>query len=326
MNNVLAVDIGGTHFRVGLFDEGGRRLLVSEGDTSREDGRDWMLDEIRGRARELVEKTDRPVKACGASFGGPVDFDRQRVLSVHTPGWQNFALGEWLERTLGLPSRVDNDANCGGLGEHRYGAGRGAGSMVYVTISTGIGAGIIIGGRALRGRDNLAGELGHIPVSESGALCSCGAKGCLETFCSGNAIADRGRDWARRRPESIDRVLEISGGTPDQVTARSVVLAALEGDSVARSIVQESARWLGRALLTVIRILDPDRIVLGGGVALAGSVLLDPVRDTMREFGSPSIGYSTEIVLAELENYSPLYGAAAMALDLAEQQETGSTA
>ena len=131
MNNVLAVDIGGTHFRVGLFDEGGRRLLVSEGDTSREDGRDWMLDEIRGRARELVEKTDRPVKACGASFGGPVDFDRQRVLSVHTPGWQNFALGEWLERTLGLPSRVDNDANCGGLGEHRYGAGRGAGSMVY---------------------------------------------------------------------------------------------------------------------------------------------------------------------------------------------------
>ena len=104
------------------------------------------------------------------------------------------------------------------------------------------------------------------------------------------------------------------------------MLAALEGDSVARSIVQESARWLGRALLTVIRILDPDRIVLGGGVALAGSVLLDPVRDTMREFGSPSIGYSTEIVLAELENYSPLYGAAAMALDLAGQPETESTA
>jgi len=326
MNNVLAVDIGGTHFRVGLFDEGGRRLLISEGDTSRVDGREWMLEEVRRRARDLVEKTDLPVKACGASFGGPVDFARQRVVSVHTPGWQDFALGEWMVRTLGLPSRVDNDANCGALGEYRYGAGRGSDSMVYITISTGIGAGIIIGGRALRGRDNLAGELGHIPVSESGALCSCGAKGCLETFCSGSAIAERGKEWAQRRPESIDRVLEISGGTPDQITARSVVLAALEGDSVARSIVEESARWLGRALLIVIRILNPDRIVLGGGVAQAGSVLLDPVRETMREFGSPSVGYSTEIVLAELENYSPLYGAAAMALDLAGQQESGSNA
>jgi glucokinase len=324
MNNVLGVDIGGTRFRVGLFDEAGRRLLVSEGDTSRESGRDWMLDQILGHARELVEKTDRPVKACGASFGGPVDFARQRVVSVHTPGWQDFALGEWLERTLSLPCRVDNDANCGALGEHRFGAGRGSDSMVYITISTGIGAGIILGGQALRGRDNLAGELGHIPVSESGALCSCGAKGCLETFCSGNAIAERGKEWARRRPDSVGRVLEISGGSPDQITARSIVLAALEGDSVSRSIVQEAARWLGRALLTVIRILDPDRIVLGGGVAQAGSVLLDPVRDTLREFGSPSIGYSTEIVLAELENYSPLYGAAAMALDLAGKPETGS--
>jgi glucokinase len=317
MNNVLAVDIGGTHFRAGLFDEAGRRLLVSGGDTARDGGREWMLEQIARRGRELIEKTDHPVKSCGASFGGPVDFPRQRVISVHTPGWQDFPLAEWIGQSLGLPCRVDNDANCGALGEHRFGAGRGTQSLVYITISTGIGAGIIAEGRVIRGKDSLAGELGHIPVSESGAICSCGGKGCLETFCSGNAIAERGKEWARRRPESVDRVLEISGGSPDQITARSVVLAALEGDSVARSIVQEAGRWLGRALLTVIRILNPDRIVLGGGVARAGSVLLDPVRDTMREFGSPSIGYSTEIVLAELENYSPLYGAAALALDLA---------
>jgi len=320
MNNVLAVDIGGTHFRVGLFDEAGRRLLVSEGDTLRDGGREWMLEQIRSRARDLVEKTDQPVKACGASFGGPVDFPRQRVVSVHTPGWEDFPLTEWIEQNLGLNGRVDNDANCGALGEHRFGAGRGCESIVYITISTGIGAGIIAEGRIIRGKDSLAGELGHIPVSESGLLCSCGAKGCLETFCSGKAIAERGKEWARRRPESVERVLEIGGGGVEEITAKSVVLAAMEGDSVARSIVQEAARWLGRALLTVIRIFDPDRIVLGGGVAQAGDVLLGPVRDTMREFSSPSIGYSTEIVLAELENYSPLYGAAALALDLSQEQ------
>ncbi len=316
MNNVLAVDIGGTHFRVGLFDEAGRRLLVSEGDTLHDAGRDWMLEQIKSRARDLIEKTDQPVKVCGASFGGPVDFRRQRVVSVHTPGWQDFPLAEWIERNVGLACRVDNDANCGALGEHRFGAGRGADSTVYITISTGIGSGIIADGRVLRGKDSMAGELGHIPVSESGVVCSCGAKGCLETFCSGRAIAERGKEWARRRPDSVERVLEMSGGNVDQITAKSVVQAAMEGDSVALSILQEAGRWLGRALLTVIRIVDPDRIVLGGGVAQAGNVLLGPVRDAMQQFSSPSIGYSTEIVLAELENFSPLYGAAAMALDL----------
>lgn len=317
MNNVLAVDIGGTHFRVGLFDEAGRRQLVSEGETSRDGGREWMLEQIARRGRELLEKTDLPVKACGGSFGGPVDFSRQRVISVHTPGWQDFPLAHWIEQNLGLPCRVDNDANCGALGEHRFGAGRGANSLVYITISTGIGAGIIAEGRVIRGKDSMAGELGHIPVSESGVVCSCGGKGCLETFCSGNAIAERGKEWARRRPESIERVLALSGGSAEQITAQSVVLAAREGDANARSIVQEAGRWLGRALLTVIRILDPERIVLGGGVALAGGLLLEPVREALRDFSSPSIGYSTEIVLAELENYSPLYGAAALALDLA---------
>lgn len=315
MNNVIAVDIGGTHFRVGLFDQDGRRLLVLEEDTLLSAGRDWMLEQVRERCRSLIEKTDYPVKACGISFGGQVHFGRQEVTSIHAPGWQNFALGQWAQETLNLPCRLDNDAKAGALGEYRYGAGRGAQSLVYITLSTGLGSGLVIEGKVFRGKDGMAGELGHLPVSDSGVLCSCGARGCLETFCSGTAIARRGRDWAVRRSEGMERLVELGGGRPEDITAKAVVQAAAEGDSVAVHILRESACWLARALLTIIRIVNPEKIILGGGVAQAGGVLLAPVREYLEELGSPSIGYSTEIVLAQLGAYSPLYGAAVLALE-----------
>jgi glucokinase len=317
VNNVIAVDIGGTRFRVGLFDEEGRRLLVSENETSRSGGRDWMLEQLREHGGKLRQRSDFPLKACGVSFGGPVDFVRQLVTSIHSPGWENFALSAWVEETLGLPCRLDNDANAGALGEYRFGAGRGARSLVYITLSTGIGGGLIVDGKPFRGRDSMAGEIGHMPVSDSGVLCSCGARGCLETFCSGSAIAQRGREWAARRPEAVARMLELSGGKAENITAKAVVQAAAEGDVAASRIIREVARWLARALLTIIRVLNPDKIVLGGGVALAGEGLLGPLHECLEELGSPSVSYSTQILLGELGAYSPLYGAAAMALEVA---------
>ena len=316
MNNVIGIDIGGTQFRLGLFDHQGRRLLTSEGDTLRSGGRGWMLEQLRERCRALKERSDFPVKACGISFGGPVDFQRQLVTSIHAPGWENFALSQWVQETLGIPARLDNDANAGALGEYRFGAGRDAESLVYITLSTGIGGGFVFGGKVFRGKDSLAGEVGHLPVSDSGVICSCGARGCLETFCSGSAIAQRGREWAVRRPESVARMIELSGGSADEITAKAVVQAAAEGDTAAGRIIREAARWLARALLIVIRIVNPDRIILGGGVALAGNILLEPVRESLEELSSPTIHYSTEIVLTELGGYSPLYGAAAMGLEL----------
>lgn len=317
MNNLLAMDIGGTHFRVGLFDDAGRRLEVLEGDTSRSGGREWMLEQVRDRSHALLEKADAAVKACGISFGGPVDFERQKVRSLHVPGWDSFELGKWAAQTLGLPCRLDNDANAGALGEYCLGAGRGTGSMFYFTLSTGIGGGFVCDGKVHHGKDGLAGEIGHIPVSNSGAVCACGARGCLESFCSGTAIAAGAREWAARRPESIGRLLELSGGRVENISSRAVAQAAAEGDSMAVGIIQETARWLARAILVVVRVLNPDKVVLGGGVARAGNVLLRPVTESLREMASPSLEYSTEIVLAELENYSPLYGAAAMAMELA---------
>ena len=251
MHNVLAMDIGGSRFRVALFDDAGRRLEVLEGETSRSGGRDWMLEQLRSRSRELLDRSDYPVKACGVSFGGPVDFRQQRVNSMHVPGWRGFRLGQWVEDNLSLKCLVDNDANAGALGEFRFGAGRGTESVLYLTISTGIGGGVVCGGKVHRGKDSMAGEVGHIPVSEVGALCSCGGRGCLETVCSGTAIGLRGRGLARRKPEVMQRTIELASGNPGQITAEAVFRAAGEGESGALLIVREAARALARARINI---------------------------------------------------------------------------
>jgi glucokinase len=316
VNTVLAIDIGGTHFRIALFDSQGRQLVISEGETLRAGGREWMLDEIRQHTRALLGQAG-PSLACGISFGGPVDFRQQRVTSVHSPGWTDFSFAEWVDANLHLPCLIDNDANVGALGEFRYGAGRGTEAMVYVTLSTGIGAGVILNGKILRGKDGLAGELGHIPISEAGNTCSCGAVGCLESFSSGWAIAERGREWRRRRGDSLAALGDSSRSRSEGITAREIAQAAARGDPADFEIMRAAAHSLARGLLTVVRILNPDRIVLGGGLIQAGAVLLDPLRESLAKLASPTIGYSTEIVTAGLGTYSPLYGAAAMALDLA---------
>ena len=316
MSTVLAIDIGGTHFRIALFDRQGRQLVISEGETLRSGGREWMLEQIRQRTLALLGQAGLSVAACGISFGGPVDFRHQKVTSVHSPGWKDFSFAQWVDANLHLPCLIDNDANAGALGEFRYGAGRGREAMVYVTLSTGIGAGVILNGKIHRGKDGLAGELGHIPISEAGNTCSCGAVGCLESFSSGWAIAERGREWRRRRGDSLAALGDSSRSRSEGITAREIAQAAAQGDPADLEIMRAAARSLARGLLTVIRILNPDRIILGGGLIQAGAVLLDPLRESLAKLASPTIGYSTEIVAAGLGAYSPLYGAAAMALDL----------
>jgi glucokinase len=315
--NVIGVDIGGTHFRTGLFDQEGRRLIDLEGDTLRSGGREWMLKQVHNQCRKLMDQSKNPVKACGVSFGGPVDFSRQRVRSMSTPGWDDFALAQWVEENLSLPCRVDNDANCGALGEFRAGAGRGTRSLVYITLSTGVGGGMVLDGKVYRGKDSLAGEFGHLPMADSGPLCSCGARGCLETYCSGPAIAREARQLALRRPEGEEGRMANLSANPESISARAVFQAAAEGDAAAAQIIGEAARWLARTLRIIIRIVNPDKIVLGGGVTAAGDLLMTPLRAALNELSSSSIVCSTEVQLAELGQFSPLQGAACNALDLA---------
>jgi glucokinase len=319
--NVLAADIGGTRFRVALYDVHGRHIALREAETSvdpRWGGREWMLARLREEFAALRLESRDEIAACGVSFGGPVDFARQRVTSVHSPGWELFPLGEWVREVTGVRSLVDNDANLGAVGEYRFGAGRGSTSMVYVTISTGIGGGVISDGKLHRGRDSMAGEIGHIPLEPLfGPPCTCGRRGCLESLASGRAISRAAKDLVSACPKAAARMLELAGGAAEGITAKLVFRAAAEGDPAAAAIVGEAAYWIARALATVIRILNPDKIVLGGGVAQAGDRLTKPVHEALKNFEAPPCSYSTEIVIAELQAYSPLYGAAAMALDLA---------
>ena len=204
----LAIDIGGTKFSMAVFD-GDRMVKRESRATNREGGRDWMLHQIRDIA--LGWLTETPIERCGIGFGGPVDFAAQRVtLSTHVGGWNDFDLRGWVDGELGLPVIMDNDANVGALGESRHGAGRGAEPLFYMTLSTGIGGGIVTAAGVHRGADCYAGEIGHITIRPGGQLCLCGARGCFERICCGLWLERDTGKTARELIESPEFVRRYS--------------------------------------------------------------------------------------------------------------------
>ena len=278
--NTLAIDIGGTKFSMAAF-EGDRMALRESRLTDREGGRDWMLAQILSIAREWGGRLE--FGRCGIGFGGPVHFGEQRVaLSTHVGGWKDFRLSEFLEAELGLPAVMDNDANTGALGEACFGAGKGHDPLFYMTISTGIGGGLVSGGAVYRGADSYAAEIGHLTVRPGGPECLCGAFGCLERMCGGI--------WME----------------PDH--GRSAKELMQEPEFVARYVVD-----LALGLKSCIMLLNPSRIVIGGGISKAGEALFRPLR---AELGRQITAWSharIDVVSAALGDDSVLYGALALA-------------
>jgi glucokinase len=276
--NTLAIDIGGTKFSLALFEEDSRIVARVTRATDREGGPEWMLDQIQQAARGW--KFDR----CGVGFGGPVDFAQQRVaLSTHVGGWADFPLIQRLESALGVPVVIDNDANAGALGEARYGAGRGKLPLLYLTLSTGIGGGILLAdGTVYRGADSWAGEIGHITLDPGGPECLCGARGCFERLCGGL--------W-----------LERDCGAPASELFHDPAF-------VARYVVN-----LAQGLKAAIMLLNPARIVIGGGIAQAGERLFAPLRAELRRQVTSWSQARLDVVPAELGNDSVLWGALALA-------------
>ena len=275
----LAIDIGGTKFTVALFD--GERMVERESRTTdRKGGRDWMLPRIAAIGARW--QPDR----CGIGFGGPVDWPSQRVVqSTHVGGWNDFDLAGWARETFGIPCVMDNDANAGALGESRYGAGRGFDPLFYMTLSTGIGGGIVGNGRLWRGADSYAGEIGHTTIRPDGPKCLCGARGCFERMCCGLWLE---RDYG----QTTERLLE------DPVFVRRYVAD------------------LALGLKSCIMLMNPARIVIGGGIAKAGATLFEPLR---AEAGRQITAWSRariDIAPAALADDSVLYGALALAREL----------
>lgn len=269
-----------------VFDDGGRMVEKAARDTDREGGREWMLAQITEISGAWMKQYR--FERCGIGFGGPVHFDEQRIaMSTHVGGWSNFKLTDTLENILGLRPVMDNDANVGALGEGHFGAGRGYRPLFYMTLSTGIGGGILTPDSAIyRGADSYAGELGHITLHPNGKECLCGSHGCFERMCCGLWLE---RDYGRSAKELM--------GDPDFVRRYVVDLA--------------------QGLKAAIMILNPARIVIGGGIAKAGEALFGPLREELRR--QVPAGWSharIDVVPAELGDDSVLWGAFALATDL----------
>ena len=278
--NTLAVDIGGSKFTIALF-EGDRMVRRESRATDREGGREWMLGQLESLLRDWVRES--PIERCGIGFGGPVVFDRQRVvLSTHVGGWGDFDLPAFIEDTIDVQPVMDNDANAGALGEALYGAGRDHLPLFYMTLSTGIGGGIVLAdGSVYRGADSYAGEIGHLTVRPDGPLCLCGSHGCFERVCCGLWLE---QDYGKNAKELMR----------DEAFVHQYVVD------------------LARGLKAAIMLLNPARIVIGGGIAKAGDKLFVPLRE---ELGHQITAWSRariDVVPAALGDDSILYGALAL--------------
>jgi glucokinase len=277
---VLAIDIGGTKYSLAVFD--GDRIIQRESrPTERSGGREWMLPRIIGLAKEWQDRFH--FNLCGIGFGGPVDFAAQRIaMSTHVGGWSDTPLSAMMQEELKIPAIMDNDANVGALGEHVFGAGRAFDPMFYMTLSTGIGAGIVSDNRILRGADSYAGEIGHITIRPDGPACLCGAQGCYERMCCGLWLE---RDYGKPASDLMQ---------DESFMERYVVDLAL-------------------GLKSCIMLLNPARIVIGGGISKAGDRLFVPLRSELRRQITQWSRARLDVVPAELGDDSVLYGALALA-------------
>lgn len=306
MRYVYAIDVGGTKVELAVGDETGRLLAtdrVPTGDLGRQDA---IIAALAERLRALTPPGIKP-DAVGVGSPGPLDSRAGRLLQPsNLPGWEFLEIENKLSAAMELPVTLENDATAAALGEWQYGAGRGADDLVYVTVSTGVGAGIIAHGALIRGTGANAGELGHVIANVGGVRCHCGLTGCLETEASGTALARMAQE---RRAESP--WLSAHAGA---LSAPDVFDALRAGDAVARSIVDRAADRLAWAFGTLVNLLNPERIVVGGGVAAEGDWLLDPIRRALPRYAMPDLLASTTVAVSALGADVGVAGALAVAL------------
>jgi glucokinase len=311
---LLALDFGGTKLSAAIAARGEHtwRALERAVSPKYKDAR-YEYDTMLVLARRLVG--DHTPAAIGVSFGGPVDASSGRVvLSHHVRGWEDTPLREQLQAALGAPVRIDNDANAAALGEYRFGAGQECASLLYVTVSTGVGGGWVIDGKIFSGADGLAGEMGHTVVDPQGPPCICGRRGCVEILACGPAIARQARVRLSAEPGAGAKLRALIGNNLDALNAEHVASAANAGDELAQAVIDAAAHALGFGIGTAITLMNPVRVVLGGGVTKSGERWWSEVRVAARANALPQM--HVDLVPAALGDDAPLWGAIALAEDL----------
>ena len=325
MGAVLGLDFGGTKLAAGLVDPtSGMIVATARCPTPTAGGASAGIAAMLELAHDLLGRTleHRPgtllptssLSGVGVSFGGPVEADGRTVrLSMHVPGWEGLPLADRLEREFGVPAAVANDGDAAALAEHRFGAGRGVRHLLYLTVSTGIGGGVIVDGRLYRGERAWAGEVGHMVLEPDGPPCPCGRNGCLESLASGLSVARAARERLQSlSPAAIDPSGSSLAALPaEQITAQAVAAAAAHDDPLARLVWDEAMGWLGVGVASAANLLDPGRVVLGGGLTRAGALLFDPVR---RIVAQRALDPAMEVVPAALGDDVGILGGAALML------------
>lgn len=306
---VLALDIGGTKLAAGLVDQGGRAgsFLVAPTPAG---GPTPVLDALFALGRKAVVDAGADlsdVVAVGIGCGGPLDAERGVLIAPpHLPGWRDVPVTRLAGEAFGVPASLDNDGTAAAEAEFRFGAGVGTRQMVYLTLSTGVGGGAVLDGRVYRGATGNGAELGHVVVDWRGRSCrGCGGRGCLEAYVSGTSIAERA-------VEALDPASTLA--TVDSVTAADVAAHAAAGDSYAGLVWRHTTDALGSGLTSIVNMLEPELIVLGGGVTRAGEALVAPAREAVRARAMTPGGRSVRVERAALGDRVGVVGAAAVAL------------
>ena len=309
MSEAVGLDIGGTKIAALRVDDVGKVLARDVVATPADDSA-AIIDAAVQAAGKVMSSA---VTAIGAGVAGMVDHTAGILRYAPNLAWRELPLAERISAALSLPCIVDNVAKVAAWGEFLFGAGKGSTDMLLVTVGTGLGGGIISGGKMYRGAHGFAGEIGHVIVDPDGPMCGCGNRGCWEQVAAGRAIDRLGREAVEQHPESM--LAQLAEGQKTAVDGKLVTLAAERGDDIARSILASVGRRLGQGMAGLANILDPDLIIVGGGAVAAGDMLLGPARAAFRDaLEAPEHRPEVPIVAAILGNDAGAIGAAAMAL------------
>lgn len=314
---VAGIDLGGTKVRAGIVDEEGRVLRAETRPTEAERGPEDVIRRMAAQVRELA--ADTRLAAAGLGAPGPINV-RTGVVSVmpNLPGWEDFPIKARLEEALGLPVAVGNDASVAAVAEHRYGAARGAKDMVYLSLGTGIGGGIIAGGRLYNGATGGAGEPGHMVIDPEGPPCACGRPGCLETFASGGGIE---RQAAARLADGAASSLQELTRAGREVTMHDIDDAARAGDPLAKELIAGASVYLGWGIVNLAHLLNPEMFVFGGGLLAVKDLLIEPAIVFAKEHMFPQHRRGLRFETAVLEEDAGALGAAAIAFDLLAESQ-----
>lgn len=311
--HAIGVDIGGTKIAVGVVDEAGTILAQVRRDTAADDvaGIDRAIADA---CTELV--AEHEVGAIGLAAAGFVSPDRTSVQFAPNIAWRDYPLAQKVSELIDVdvPVVVENDANAAGWAEFRFGAAHEATDMVMLTIGTGLGGAVVVGGSLVRGKWGVAAELGHMRVVPGGHYCGCGHEGCWEQYASGSALERDARHAAIAHPRRAARLVELAGGDAEAISGPDVTRAAQEGDELAVELLATLGRWIGEGAASVAAVLDPELFVIGGGVGAAGDLLLLPLRKAYTAELS-ALGHRPEaqIELAQHGNEAGIVGAADLA-------------